>query len=228
MSFLGELLYAPSRYHLRDLIHEIFIMGTYDVGSLPDNPVIVDVGANIDIATFFFVHRYAPSRLLAFEPDPDAFSMLRRNITRNGWDRVECHNMALAEKAGQMDLFYDAEHPASLHTSGVMARMPKQSRLVQCQPLSTLLPQQVDLLKLDIEGMEWEVFDDLVSTGSMTSIDRMIIEYHHHLPLNDDRLSRFLSPLEEAGFGYKIDADYVPGSNQKSYQDVLIYAYKKT
>jgi len=50
----GVPLRAGSYRVLTFLVQEIFLQGNYDVGPLPAEPVIVDCGANIGIASFFF------------------------------------------------------------------------------------------------------------------------------------------------------------------------------
>lgn len=223
----GAHLAAPRPHLLDYLVDEIFVQGAYDVGPLPDRPVIVDCGANIGIATFYFVHHYAPSRLVAIEPDPATYRFLLQNVTRNGWNSVETLNMAVGQNDEELNFFFDPKQPASLMMSGIQERLPVASQYVQCRRLSTLLPQHVDLLKLDVEGMEWEVIRDLAGTGAIAAVDRMAIEYHHHLPASTDRLAEFLGILEDAGFGYQLAAGRNAGDCRHEYQDVMLYVYRK-
>jgi FkbM family methyltransferase len=224
---LGANLVAPRLHHLRYLVNEIFIEGTYDVGVLPDRPVIVDCGANIGIATFYFVHRYSPRQLVAIEPDPTAYGFLTRNVSRNAWNAVELLNVAASDSDGQLEFFFDPGQAASLTMSGIRERMPVACEVVQCRRLSSLMPSHVDLLKLDVEGMEWQVLRDLTETGAISAVDRMAIEYHHHLPASTDRLSEFLAILENAGFGYRLEASRNPADSGPEYQDIMLYAHRK-
>jgi len=224
---LGANLLAPHLQPLRRLVDEIFIQGTYDVGPLPERPVIVDCGANIGIATFYLVHRYAPLRLVAIEPDPTAYGFLEQNVARNAWSAVETLNVAAGESDDDLEFFFDPKQLASLRMSGIQERMPKASEIVQCRRLSRLLPDHVDLLKLDVEGMEWQVLHDLTETGAISAVDRMAIEYHHHLPASTDRLAEFLGILENVGFGYRLEASRNLGDSGPEYQDIMVYAYRK-
>lgn len=224
---LGADLVAPDPRRLRALVHEIFVQSPYDVGPLPERPTIVDCGANIGIATFYLVHHYAARKIFAIEPDPVAFEFLAQNVTRNSWSAVETLNVAVGEDDGTLEFFFDPDSPANLMSSGVPERMPKASRMVPCRRLSTLLPDHVDLLKLDVEGMEWGVLRDLTVSGAISVIDRMAIEYHHHLPASTDRLAEFLGILEGAGFGYRLEAKRSLGDSGPEYQDVMVYAYRK-
>jgi hypothetical protein len=93
--------------------------------------------------------------------------------------------------------------------------------------LSTLLPDSVDLLKLDVEGAEGDVLDDLVQTGALDRVAEVVMEYHHHLD-DQDRLGGVLSLLERAGFGYQVaTAENHAILGAGSFQDVLLYAYRR-
>jgi hypothetical protein len=81
----------------------------------------------------------------------------------------------------------------------------------------------VDLLKLDVEGAEHEVLEDLMSSGSLARVERMAIEYHHHLAPGDDRLAGFLNRLEASGFTYLLEAGPKPG-DPGQFQDIMIHA----
>jgi Methyltransferase FkbM domain len=86
----------------------------------------------------------------------------------------------------------------------------------------------VELLKMDIEGAETEVIEELAESGKLKFIKQMILEYHHHLNPEEDHLCRVLCALERSGFGYQISsmsaAPFVP----KLVQPMLIYAYQRS
>ena len=94
--------------------------------------------------------------------------------------------------------------------------------------LSDYIVEPVDLLKLDIEGAERRVLEELVKRGKLHMIRELIVEYHHHITCEDDELSRVLRMLESHGFGYQVQADFALPHRKTSFQDVLIYAYNKS
>ena len=211
---------------LQFLVDEIFLTGTYDVGELPPRPVIVDCGANIGIASLYFVHRYPDCRIIAFEPDPAAYRLLDRNLQH--YPNVQLFDVALGNRNSTLEFFEDSINKASLCASAFQDRPPNSRAItVNCVRLSDLLPSHVDLLKIDVEGMEWEILDDLESTGLLQNIERLAIEYHHHLSLEHDHLGVFLGRLERAGFGYDLGAYRSRGLGPR-FQDVMIYAYRKS
>jgi hypothetical protein len=99
--------------------------------------------------------------------------------------------------------------------------------IVKAGKLSAYIDGPVDLVKLDVEGAEWDVMTDLKNSGKLSLIRRLIIEYHHKIGSQASCLGRFLSLLEEEGFEYQIAAAGCdPIARQGVYQDILIGAYR--
>lgn len=75
-----------NEHETRFLYDEIFVRRGYDFPRLhlPDEPVIFDIGANIGMFTLY-AHVLRPlATVFAFEPVPDVFDVLRRNVRRHG------------------------------------------------------------------------------------------------------------------------------------------------
>jgi FkbM family methyltransferase len=97
-----------------NLYREIFARQYYYFRANTDSPVILDCRANIGMATLYFKWLYPKARIEAFEPDPNAFVVLERNIARNRLTNVVAHNCALWDGNGQIEFFVDRTHPGSL------------------------------------------------------------------------------------------------------------------
>ena len=93
--------------------------------------------------------------------------------------------------------------------------------------LSPYLEGPVDFLKLDVEGSERDVLQELADAGKLALVEQMVVEYHHHLEPGTDRLAAFLGLLEEHGFGYQLAAPLRLPIARDTFQDVLVYAYRK-
>jgi FkbM family methyltransferase len=190
-------------------------------------PFVVDCGANIGMSVLYFKGLYPEARVLAFEPDPSAFACLRANVTENGLLDVRIENAAVAWAEGETDFFYDRADPASLRMSIVRERMPKDRRTVRAVQLSRFLDEEVDFLKIDVEGAELDVLGELDEAGKLRLVKQMLVEYHHHIVRTEDRLSGLLALLENDGFGYQIEGHIDRPLPRERGQDVRIYAYRK-
>lgn len=225
MRLHGARIHHNSYRVLRYLYGEVFSAETYDVGELGNSSVIVDCGANIGVATWFFQHRYPGSRVIAIEPAPLSFDLLSRNVGANGWN-VEIHNEASLGQDGEVRLYTKRSQSATPAASVLVERGTDQDMtVVPARRLSSRLPDQVDLLKLDVEGAEHEVMQELEESDSLRKIDRVAIEYHHHVRSGED-LPGFLQRLHRNGFTYSIVAAG-DRTSPDAYQDLMIYGARR-
>lgn len=212
---------------LRVLFDEIFIRQEYAFSSGTDRPFIIDCGSNIGMSVLYFKLLYPQAQILAFEPAPDTFSYLERNVQENALAEVVIHQAALYDREGTVDFYYDENDPGLLMASTVQKRMPKQVQPVPCTVLSKFIDRQVDLLKIDIEGAEMIVLDELYQADRLQFVKQIVLEYHHHIHQDADELSRILSLLEQAGFGYQVESSMGRPLTPGQFQDVFLYAYQK-
>lgn len=125
-----------------------------------DAPVVLDVGANIGLATLAMALALpASARLLAVEPSPRNLAHLRRNLAANGLERVEVVAAAIGSEPGSLSL-HEAEFGAGSHlvsghhlADGAMpaVEVPVETldRVVASRGL-----ERLDFIKIDVEGFE--------------------------------------------------------------------------
>jgi len=206
------------------LYREIFARQCYQFEARTERPFIVDCGANIGMAVLYFKWLYPDSLVWAFEPEPQAFLALQQNVAHNHLTNVSVHNVALWDRDGQLDIFVPGNAPGSLVTSANPVRRGGTPVNVRCVRLSSYIEREVDFLKVDVEGAELHVIQDLAESGKLGLIRQMVIEYHHNIPTEPAALSRLLRYLEDAGFTYQVSAVSFPLVGPAHFQDVLIGA----
>jgi FkbM family methyltransferase len=216
------------------LLSEIFFQRIYSFEASSASPLILDAGSNIGMSILFFKRLYPRCRVIGFEPDPQTFELLQANAQVNRWESVELHNKALYTSEGEINFYTDPNRIGSGKMSTVRERFPGSAkRAVLCQRvqtvrLSAFVHEEIDLLKMDVEGAEIAVISELAESGRLRLIKQMFIEYHHHLKIDEDHLSRMLRPLEDNGFGYQISSSSDLPWARKSVQPMLIYAYRNS
>lgn len=222
---------AHSRPILAALFEQIFVNGDYFFVSKNAGPFILDCGSNIGMSIVFFKALYPKAKIIGFEPEESTYALLEKNIASNDFKEVQLHQVALGMEDATISFFVDPETPGSLAMSTIRSRSLNKEIVVRQRKLSTYIDREVDLLKLDVEGAELAVLQDLVSTGTITRINQMIVEYHHNIHKNQEAFSSFLGQLEKSGFGYQISTSYPNGESASwdpIFQDVLVYAYRKS
>jgi FkbM family methyltransferase len=208
---------------LQYLYREIFARQYYFFHAQNETPVILDCGANVGMASLYFKWLYPKCKVRAFEPDPPTFRLLQHNLARNNLDVVP-YNCALWSENTELEFYVDSTAPGSLLMSADVSRARSERIRVSARKLSDFIDGPVDFLKLDVEGAEHHVLEDLAETGKLKSIRQMVVEYHHRMGRQKSRLAAFLRELEEAGFEYQIHASRYPVTSQSVFQDILISA----
>jgi FkbM family methyltransferase len=174
------------------MYEEIVEDGMYFFQARDEYPYIVDGGANVGVSVVYFKRSYPNARIVAFEPDPEAFALLERNVKRRGYTGVRLAPQALAADAGMAPFVAEGSYAGRLARAGEAARSGvPTARLRPC------LEERVDLLKLNIEGAETEVLTDCADL--LANVDRIVVEYHS-FAAEPQRLDVLMQTLTKAEF----------------------------
>ena len=226
---LGMPVFFHDYYWLLEMYEDIFLRRQYEFASESPAPAIVDAGSNIGLAILFFKRLFPRATVVGFEPDPDTFELLTRNVEANRLDGVQIRNEALYDGRAELDLFGDPSAPGSPQMTTSGDRLSGAPKRVPATRLSEHVTEPVDFLKVDIEGAERVVLDELEQAGKLRLVRRMAIEYHLHMKAGEDGLAEMLATLERGGFGYQLEARLggAPGLQAGRFQNVLVHAYRK-
>jgi FkbM family methyltransferase len=205
------------------LFNEIFIKQVYFFDTSTDKPFIIDCGSHIGMSILYFKLLYPNAEVLGFEPDPASFRFLKKNIENNNLKDVKLIKKALSNKNDKI-LFYGGRSATS---SAFKNRGGNKVIEIEAVKLSNYIERNVDFLKIDVEGAEFGILQDLISKNKLKMINKIVVEYHHHMKKNDDRFSKFLGMFEDNNFGYQIGGLSKFPYEKNKFQDVMIFAYKK-
>jgi FkbM family methyltransferase len=226
----GQTIHFFSYEIFAVVFEEVFVTGVYYFPSAGTSPLIVDGGANIGVSLAYFKTIYPECRVLAFEPNAQNFALLEKNASANGWTNISLYPVGLHRTAGELEFFDYNANPGSL--SGGFWQLAGTEPVgppvvVPTVRLSSYLDETVDLLKLDVEGSEMAILEELVEAAKLTLVRRIIGEYHHHVQPGDDGLGRFLTILETSGFSYHLCAPLPLPFPEGEMQNILFSAYHR-
>ena len=226
IKFAGLKMFWLTHPSLVGLFFEIFFRNEYKFTSHKKSPTILDIWANIWIATVYFKRLYPDSKIYSFEPDKIHFAMLKKNVHHNAFKDVFIYDKAVTDYDWEITFYTDDK--ASFSMSTKKWRMSKIETKVKCISLSKFIEnKKIDLLKMDIEWWEMDVLRDLENSGKIHQINEMIIEYHHNIPGDTMKFWDFLKIIENSWFTYQLNTYIFPLDAKDKFQDVLIHAYKK-
>lgn len=126
--------------------------------------VILDIGANIGVTARYLAHRFPKARVICFEPVPENFAILQKNIA--GIPRISAHNFGLGSEDLELDLVIPTgsdynKGGFSLHSAATDG--PKARVLIRnaTTALNELGIHKVDVIKIDTEGAEYDILTAL-------------------------------------------------------------------
>lgn len=143
--------------------------------------VILDLGANIGCTSALFLSRFPEAFVLAVEPDPETARMCRKNLAPFGTDRSKVVCGAVWSSTCNLVLARDEFGDHREWACKVRPAAAGEKADVSAYSISDLLKMcpanKIDLLKVDIEGSEKELF--AVQTESWLPLVRnLCIEIH--------------------------------------------------
>ena len=180
-------------------LKQVFIESTYDWELAVNPSVIIDAGANIGLAAVFFANKYPEAKIYAIEPDISNFEMLVQNTSM--YPNITVIHAALWKENKEISLYNpstkkDAFRAKDKETNGHDYDSSSVIGLTMDNILSSHDIPYVDILKIDIEGSEKEVFAN--PTSWISKVGVVMIELHDYIKIGCSR-NFFMATAEFEG-----------------------------
>lgn len=159
---------------------QVYLDQEYDFDVSRDPEVIVDAGANIGLASIYFANRYPNARIIALEPETGNFGMLRRNVAK--YPNVTPVHAALWNANEEITLVDPGLGDWGFRTesrkdgSSIAGASHKVQAMTVDRVMEEFKLERVDILKVDIEGAECEVFENTLEW--LDKVESIIVELH--------------------------------------------------
>ncbi len=158
---------------------------------------ILDVGAHAGFFTLYCRALNNKVKIFALEPEQNNLSALADHVKLNKLSNIKIISGALANSTGKRELFVAPDNHNHFLSS-------KGNVLVDCWSLADLCAvnkiKVLSLLKLDIEGGEFEIFESMTAAEFLL-FKSVILEYHNYNGRDCAELENY---LRENGFGVQI------------------------
>ena len=159
--------------------NQIFVQRQYQFNVQAPPRIIVDAGANIGLFSIYMAQAFPEARIIALEPEAGNFARLKANVA--AFPQITPVHAALWHEATEV----------TVHDSGIgnwgfsTASVSDHESSTECgridaKTVDSLMAElnlkKIDILKIDIEGAEKEVFAD--PTRWIDHVDSLVVELH--------------------------------------------------
>jgi len=176
--------------------------------NLDDNSIIYSAGVGHDISFEKALVSQFNVNIELFDPSPTAEKTME--LGENKIEKIHFYPVGFSGKSGTVQF----AHPEQEQEGSF--RIPGKNDVsvgFQCRNLSSLMKERghskVDLLKMDIEGFEYEVIDSILQDS--LDIKQICVEFHHFMPsIKRKKTLKAIADLKASGFVlfYKTRFDY--------------------
>lgn len=198
-------------FHLRphtkdfDTFRQVFFLQQYNIPIDFKPHIIIDGGANIGLAALYFNWRFPDAKILTYEVEPSNFKQLTLNTAP--YPNIINHNCAIWNKDTTIEIMDHGQGEDSFMVKEAEAYTAKQINAISIDSIiKTNGLHEIDILKLDIEGAEKEVFEygfenwlpktkliivevhDNMKKGCSKALFKTISNYNFSLSLKDENL----------------------------------------
>ena len=146
---------------------------------IKDGNIVVDIGANIGYFTLIFARLVGEKgKVFAFEPEPNNFNLLKKNIEINGYKNVNLINKAVSNKSGKIKLYIDNVNYGG---HSLIAEIPnRQSIEIESIKLDDFFSanKKIDFIKIDVEGAELEVLKGMSNLLNQKDDIKILLEFN--------------------------------------------------
>lgn len=200
------------KIHLRNIVtdrgifHQVFVELEYEFPfNLKENPIIIDAGGNIGLFSVFMKNKFPSSKIITIEPDEENFNLLKKNTSN--FDNIFYEKSGLWNKKTKIKV-YDKYHTGK---SGLIVEEDEINGNLDAVSIDYLMSKynidKIDLLKIDIETSEIEVFSQNFENW-ISKTKYLVIELHDRIKVGCGRT--FFNAINKSLNNYKIE---VKGEN---------------
>jgi FkbM family methyltransferase len=145
--------------------------------------ISVDAGANVGQMTSALAYALGSAgSVYAFEPHPIVFGYLQQNVTRlrSEVPEVTCQvfNEALGQKTGEATLYVPERWSENTGVASLRQESNAEEIQVPVQRLDDRVPEPIQVLKLDVQGLETEVLRGAERHLEEETIRHVLFEAH--------------------------------------------------
>lgn len=162
---------------------------------VPKDAIVYSIGTGMDVSFDLAMLEKHDCRVFAFDPTPKSIDWVSRQELPPGFTFTP---LGIGDK-NETAVFFLPENDDYVSGSAVGNASVDQSKRIEVElrTLHTLADEQghrhIDVLKMDIEGSEYQVIPDILNSG--VSVGQLLVEFHHRMIDGGDAKTRAVVAL---------------------------------
>jgi FkbM family methyltransferase len=185
----------------------IYLTGEFDRSTVEvicnfaeDGDTLLDIGANVGYVSACFLKNVRNSKVIAVEPQPETLDLLRSNLQQFGHEQYEIVSTALSDRdeEGWFEIC-DENRGASKLVAAKSARTTRVAVWPADRLFSKLNIDKIDIIKLDVEGREENIFRSCKSALERFQPRAIVFEEHTRKSAPDGPIGVLLQSI-----GYRV------------------------
>lgn len=202
-NYCGNKIFLRPKETDFNIFEDIFLRKSYDFYLDFKPNIIVDCGANIGLSSIFFAIKYPNAKVIAIEPERKNYKMLSMNIAK--YDSIRSENKGIWGKTCNLCIQDENVGSWSFRVSETVDEINSISSISMLDLISYYQIDQIDILKIDIEGAEKDLFEDQNIDKWLPLVKVIVIELHDRFKIGCS--STFFKALLPYNYSLKIQGE---------------------
>jgi len=206
----GHKMFLDSKDDLRLSVHGVVEPFETEIvkKEIKEGDVVLDIGANIGYYSLIFAKLVGKEgKVFAFEPEPENFALLKKNVEINGYKNVILVQKAVSNKTGRTKLYLCEESAGDHSIYELNGRQSMEIEVIRLDDYFIDYDGKIDFIKIDVQGAEGEAIQGMPNLLNKNKTVKIIAEF---CPLGLKRsgieAEEFLKLLQKHDFKlYRVD-----------------------
>jgi FkbM family methyltransferase len=179
------------------IFNEVYVENSYEVDTFNEHDVVIDIGGHAGYFSKLCMDKGCKN-VFAYEAEPNNYSLMKSNLSN--YKHFTAYNLAVWKTSNEYLEFYTLPNKPNTGLNSFYKTHFEEGQFVPIQVETISLDdilfkfEKVKLLKLDVEGSEYEI---LMNSKLLHKVEKIVGEYHIGMtPYNEEILFEYLKSNE--------------------------------
>ena len=163
---------------------------------LPDNPIIFDIGGYKGDFTAMCLEMYPNAKMFVFEPTEEYYRIVFERFKIDGLINRDATiiRFGISDLHGQKYMYGAGDSKSIIESDGVRTvnEFTTLENVCSCYAVKS-----IDLIKLNVEGAEYEILEKILSDGTALVYKNILVQFHKNVPDYEKRRKNIVNKLFE-------------------------------